>query len=520
MGYATKARGVTTAPDPWATAYPVTSPADPRPAKIWSPQQEAIFAFTVEQDANLVVEALAGTGKTTTIVEAVRRYTTAFPDRRVMVCAFNKRIAEELQVRFADAGSVDVKTLHAIGFGIIRQYWGRKVRVCNRDERAKALTDAACGSQCPDGIKKLVSKLHTKARDMMPYAITGADLLPLAEKFECDPDDFWALQGYDLTYVCEKAAKAMALAFEPDDPPATGIDFADMIGLPLRKGWAVKEFDLVVVDEAQDMTVPQLDLAQAICAGRFIVVGDSNQAIYGFRGADSGSLKRLEHELEATVLGLTTTYRCGRQIVALAQRIVPTFEAGAANPEGEVCTSTAGEMLDTVGYGDFVLSRTNAPLVATAMRLLRAGKRTRVAGRDIGNGLKGLVSTLSKGTTSVPAFLERLTAWEAKQIKRATVLKWETRIALVRDQAETLHHLAMDARSVGDIVARIDALFSDDDLGHKGVITCSSVHRAKGLEADRVFVLAWTLRDRDQEEVNIRYVAITRAKHTLVMVNQ
>jgi superfamily I DNA/RNA helicase len=51
------------------------------------------------------------------------------------------------------------------------------------------------------------------------------------------------------------------------------------------------------------------------------------------------------------------------------------------------------------------------------------------------------------------------------------------------------------------------------------MITCSSVHRAKGLEAERVFVLAKTLRTDNDEERNISYVAITRAKSSLVYVS-
>jgi superfamily I DNA/RNA helicase len=82
-----------------------------------------------------------------------------------------------------------------------------------------------------------------------------------------------------------------------------------------------------------------------------------------------------------------------------------------------------------------------------------------------------------------------------------------------------LSELAQNAISVSDFSARIEALFSDT-LGTKDVIMCSSVHRAKGLEADRVFVLRDTLYPRGvtREEENIEYVAITRAKNELVWV--
>jgi superfamily I DNA/RNA helicase len=71
---------------------------------------------------------------------------------------------------------------------------------------------------------------------------------------------------------------------------------------------------------------------------------------------------------------------------------------------------------------------------------------------------------------------------------------------------------------VRDIESRIYSLFTDDGLGSAGVITCSSVHKAKGLEADNVFVLEGTFRPGKEEENNIYYVAVTRAKNRLIFV--
>ena len=96
----------------------------------------------------------------------------------------------------------------------------------------------------------------------------------------------------------------------------------------------------------------------------------------------------------------------------------------------------------------------------------------------------------------------------------------EAKIEAVLDQTDMMASLADGARSVVEIETRVEALFTDDGLGAAGMITCSSVHRAKGLEADRVFILKDTLRDHNQEEQNIAYVAITRAKRTLVWVER
>lgn len=158
------------------------------------------------------------------------------------------------------------------------------------------------------------------------------------------------------------------------------------------------------------------------------------------------------------------------------------------------------------------------------MKLLRAGKRTRVAGKDIGKGLTGLIRKLK--ARSVPDLLAKVEAWaqrenarhEAQLTKatngRAAAIK--AKMEAVLDQADMLTSLAEGAKGVNEVEARIEALFTDDGLGQAGVITCSSVHRSKGLEADRVFVLRDTLRDANEEERNIAYVAITRAKKELV----
>ncbi len=496
-------------------------------ARIWSPQQQAIFSYAIDETGNLVVVARAGTGKTTTIVEMVIRYLAAHPGRRIVVCAFNTRIKDELVTRFV-GHPVDVMTLHGMGNQAVKRYWsGVRINDKRKDpiSRADDLTNRVCGQSVPDTLKRLISKLHTLARETAPLARHAAELVDLAENFELVPDEQWSEQGWTTERLCGYAIKAMELA-AAEKPVRTGIDFADMIFLPIRNGWLFGWADLVIVDEAQDMTVAQLLIARGTVkknGGRMIVVGDDRQAIYGFRGADSGSLARLRAELNAHQLGLTVTYRCGRAIVDVAAQMVPDFQAGPSNPEGEVLGMAIERAVEMAQLGDFVLSRSNAPLIATAMKLLRAGKRTIVAGKkDLGDGLCSLVKKLAKSSRSVPEFLTRLDGWTDREVTRAKAGKnanaVEARIEEILDRADVLRNLADDARSVTEITDRIEALFTDNGLGAAGVITCSSVHKSKGLEADRVFILADTLRAGDIEEENIRYVAVTRAKQSLVWV--
>jgi superfamily I DNA/RNA helicase len=284
---------------------------------------------------------------------------------------------------------------------------------------------------------------------------------------------------------------------------------------------------MVVVDEAQDMNACQLEIAQKICKGRLVVVGDDRQAIYAFAGADSGSLDRLKAAYNATELPLNTTYRCGRAIVEEARSFVPDFAAGPDNAEGTVAQLTGDKLVATAGPGDFILSRVNAPLVSVAMSLLRAGKRTKIAGRDIGKGLVTLARKLH--ASSVPDFLRKIEGWRQRESQRLQSKfknredspAYQQRLDGIADQAGMLSSLADGARNVQEIVDRIEALFTDDGLGDKGLIVCSSVHKAKGREADNVFILRDTLRPgMGIEEDNICYVAVTRAKHTLTYVTR
>ena len=496
----------------------------------WSEQQENIFNWfetgnlgdAGSYNRNLIVRARAGTGKTTVIIEGVKRA----PEKSILICAFSKIIQEELLIRIGrDYPHIQAKTLHSVGYSCVRRFRER-IGVKFNDERAVKLTETVCGSRAPDSVKRLVTKLHTKGREIAPHAEHLGDLTNIAIEFDCIPDESWSNSGFDLDYVEMKALEAME--FAANIQSGEFIDGSDMVYLPIRNGWLTGQFDLVVADECQDLTTAQLEIAQGVMRseGRICLVGDDRQAIFGFRGADSGSLDRLKQELHAAELGLTITYRCGKSIVRLAQELVPDFESGPDNPEGLISEISTKDLVKEAGPGNFILSRVNAPLVGTAMQLLRAGKRTRVAGRDIGKGLINLVRKLH--ATSVPDFLRKIESWETREIGRLQTLlskaingrksTIQSKIEGVQDQTEMLLNLADGAKNINEMNDRIENLFTDDGLGVGGMITCSSVHRAKGLEADKVFILRDTLRYYNQEESNIIYVAETRSKSELVWV--
>ena len=113
--------------------------------------------------------------------------------------------------------------------------------------------------------------------------------------------------------------------------------------------------------------------------------------------------------------------------------------------------------------------------------------------------------------------LERYHAKEMTKLLKRDPHLAKTKIAQLHDNVDTINTLAETVASVEELTRKLEMLFNDE-TGAASVM-CSTVHKAKGLEADRVWVLEDTLRDGNQEEQNVRYVAYTRARKELCLVS-
>ena len=481
-----------------------------------SPEQKKIFQWFKSGCGNLVVRARAGTGKTTTILEGVELAS----EPRILLAAFNKSIAVELQSRIKSE-RVQAKTLHGLGYAFVRRMWGA-VSLDTDGQRALDLARAVCEPKTSHRVLQLLAKIHSKVREIQPHESKSDDIMELMTKFDLLPDDDMEFDdGVTDRWLANRASKAVALAKKRSPM----IDFADMIFLPVVHRAVQPWFDLVVVDEAQDMTSAQLELAIGSCkkGGRIAIVGDDRQAIYGFRGADSGSLDRLKKILRAKELGLTTTYRCPKRVVEIASQYVDDFRAAPSAPEGIVESCSDDRMVSLVAPKDFILSRTNAPLVKVCMALLQSGRRAYVKGRDIGKGIMTLVDR--QGARDLEELEKFLRSWHARESEKAMKILddkvAQERLDFVSDQLGVCLTIAEDVDTMEGFRAKLENLFRDD--GGDAVV-CSTVHRAKGLESANVFLLEGTFRGLDDtekrgEEQNIVYVAVTRSKQRLWWVS-
>lgn len=481
-----------------------------------SKYQAAIFDFIREGTGHGVVEAVAGSGKTTTLVEALE-----LAKGRVIFTAFNAAIAAELAKRAP--GHVTVSTLHSLGLRATRKAFPQSTV-----DKDGAKVDGVCEARLPVkegpqgdqnfGSRRALKKLISLAKATLVKVSDSAALIMMAEQYgvECDTQE-------ELTTALALLPDCMAeLAYN-----TSWIDFDDMIWFPYVHNLAVEKYDWVFIDETQDLNRAQVELALKACAtgGRIIAVGDRYQSIYGFRGADCEAMPRMIERLNATVLPLSITYRCPTSHVdlVLARALVPSLEARPGAPIGTIRDLMIDKALEEMTTGDLVMCRTNAPLVSVAFALLRAGKKAIIRGRDLGTGLVSLIRKLSgkKLSTPVSDVLAALTVYADKE--RAKLVKSKKSTITLDDKVETLSVLSEGCDDAACMVAKIEAIFSDTDAG----VVCSSVHRAKGFEATRTYIVkpelmphpmakkAW----EQAQESNICYVAMTRSKSEMVFVS-
>jgi hypothetical protein len=488
------------------------SPSELDSSRAWSDEQLAIFNHFRSVRRNLVVQARAGTGKTTTIRVAFSQA----PEESMLYAVFNKKNQLEAAQLIQDP-RVEVKTLHSVGFFFIQSFWPG---VKPSDEVEAYRAGVACGPEAPVECVSAVKKLVAFAKNQFVEPSID-DLLDLADARGIEAPEAYAAMGWSIGRIASAARKSLDLAKVRDHEGR--ISFDDMVWLPVVKGWVHPRYDLVCVDEAQDMNLPQLLIARGSVRrdGRVIVVGDDRQAIYGFRGAAQDGMAMMQRELDALVLGLTITYRCPKSVVALAAKYVPDYRAADSAPEGEVLHLSEDAWMKQIQVGDAILSRANAPLMPLCLSLLRRGISARIEGRDIGKQLSAIVNKMK--AKSVPDFIRRVSNWADKQKARASSSKHaEARCQTIDDQAATLIAVAEGAANVAEVLSRLNSLFQDTDGNSKPAVILSSVHKAKGLEWNRVALVSETFKKCEcpGEEQNIFYVACTRAKKTLVFLGK
>ncbi|MDF5725900.1 MAG: UvrD-helicase domain-containing protein [Rhizonema sp. PD37] len=554
---------------------------DSEAAPFWSKQQLAIFKAVEGTEDNLAISAVAGSGKTTSLLGIVAHLPR---DTKVQVLMFNKSIAHTFRRKLLDTGiskthqekTIKVNTAHSCGLSLLCAYFhGHPTLKKNKyyklaqkaiDDLAKLRADweilrsliyAARQNDEVERASALIQEIELrfpeeplemdlKIEKEMTAAIkdtcdkarltlapqTESGMIETIKAFNIDtPSEYWvAKMAIAVLTEGEQIAREMKL-----------IDYTDMLWLISR--WDLKPWqrDILLVDECQDANAAMIDLYRrhVSCGARLIMVGDPKQAIMGFAGAKSDSFAHLLAEFNPVQLPLSTCYRCPVNHLNLARMIVPQIKPKNNASNGTIEVIDSKSILKVASAQNLILCRTLAPLVSTCFKLIACGKRAEVRGRDLFASLESLaLRVLDKKPWSL--FLTLLNEYCMTKITALINEGNEDEAESLGDRYQTLQfcydEFGTMSHSLEEFLACIEALFADDEESGVneedfaqagGKVILSTIHKAKGDEALVVFILKsdklpfyhpkqppW----QREQELNLVYVALTRAKHSLYLV--
>lgn len=510
-------------------------------AKVFTPSQyqQGVFDWIDTGKGDVVVNAVAGSGKTTTLLQAATRLKV----RRALFVAFNRLIADELSKKLRDSGSImGASTIHSFGKNCLERHLNTKLRVqgnkylklCRNYLKAQGIKH--------EGIVRNLYKLVNFSQLTLSDP-TEKNLLHIVDHYDLKDikiaDNTWFVLVPAVRAVLDLGVQAYL--------QEQVIDFNDMVWLPTICNVTVPQYDFVFVDECQDLNKAQLELILKGRApgGRFLFVGDRRQSLYGFAGADTESVDNIVKRTHAVELPLSICYRCATSHIEVARQVVKEIEPSPYAPAGEVGimkTAALAQVEPSAENTVAILCRMTAPLVSACLKMISEGRRAIVRGKDIGKSITDIIDKIAEmknnGLLRVVDIPEGVDYYRAVQLT-ALQAKEDNELAIeaLYDRCDTVTALlqaylaeceqANSKPFLDGFKAFIEAKF--DDSLDDNMFVFSTVHKAKGLEFDTVFLLEaartmphpaakkdWQI----DQEYNIIYVALTRAKQRLYFLDK
>jgi DNA helicase-2/ATP-dependent DNA helicase PcrA len=463
-------------------------------------EQEAILDAVTKTDSNLIINALAGTGKTSTLRLIDRALPASLP---CLYLAFNKRIVQEA-LEPDDSGDSKFRTLTAIrtfnslGHRIWADSIGPSLSLNTRktsDLFKLAISEFSKEDQkiawedyslIADGVNKakalgyVPEGKYEKAKRL----ISRSDFI---QRMDEEPSD------YAVDLIDEILLLSIRSAYSGQ------IDFNDQIYMPALFGGTLPRYPLVLVDEAQDLNPVNHELLRKLGKGRVLAVGDPWQSVYGFRGAVQDGMAKIQAKFEMMPLDLSVSFRCPKVIVQNAQWRVPHLKWFK---EGGHVERLQSIQIASIPDNSTIICRNNAPLFKLALQLLANKRGVSVAGSDLGPRIVGIMRKLGPDRMPRQELEDEIETWRLE--------KTEKQSKSADDIADCMRVFASFGTTLGQAIAYADYLFKQ-----QGSIQLLTGHKAKGLEFETVYHLdPWLIKDcNGSQEKNLRYVIQTRSKN-------
>lgn len=481
----------------WVLKHPLTE------------EQEALINYG---GLSAMGNAVAGSGKSTTMLEMLSRK----GEGRAFLTLFSK----SLQVELAPYARPDlnITTKHALG---LKLFYKNSVRPIVDGSKSKNL---------------LMKHLNFNPEDMPSDQRSMAwrelfNMCDLVSKLKVrfvDWRDTNEVNRVNMQYGCdvnniELVQDLIRMSLERG---RTGwIDFDDMNYIPIIESFDFDQYDIGVMDECQDFSpMDALFLERCIVdGGKAVFVGDTRQSIMGFAGADTSMMEKLRNKFSCEVFPISYTFRCPHSVVNAVRNlgVHDTIKAWSGAKDGVFDDNATYDPMDYAA-GTMILSRRNATLIPFALKAYKIGRRVSVLGEHIEGKLMNIMRNRDEKTIDNL----RVSILDEQARKVAKLMEGNpsaSAIELLNDVYDTLVNIINECTQVDQVSKMIKDIFTpkSDSLIY------SSMHRSKGREADRVVILDANRMTLDlsklneeeiQQEKNLVYVAMTRAKHKLELV--
>ena len=491
----------------------------------------------------LAIVAAAGSGKTTVLTRRIAYRVANDPlvdAQHVLALTFTNQAARELHRRLRRSGlrePIEAGTFHAVALRLLRQ------RAIDQDQRPPSV--AADRFRLMNEALRLAGSKADPAMALNDLDWTRARRLSFAEAGEA------ATRAGRRISIGATEFGDVARAYDTIKSRRGVVDFDDLLehclnALHTDKAWAAGirwRFRHLFVDESQDLNPLQHQFLEAVRDDRpdLCLVGDPRQAIFGFNGADSTIMDRIEQLYPGiTIVRLTRNYRCTPQIIGAARDVleragqsddsqaVATEGSGVRMVEGadELAESAAVARLLRDALGPHSLWRSSAVLARTVNQLKvvsaalgRAGIPANLQGRVGARRAFGTALAEANACSThadLGLWVERVTAEDSADPARARVAEAADRFIAQRT--------GLSFRAWVDLHSPFDDL---DDVEPDDAVELLTFHGAKGREWSTVVIVgaehgmiphstATTPAQRD-EEARLLYVACTRAREQLFL---
>ncbi len=485
---------------------------------MWSAYQEAVFDFIVNGTGHACIEAVAGSGKSTTGIESAKRFLRL---EQGMFASFTRTIIEDLdsKLKAQKLHNISARTYNSFGAGLVHRYMNPRPKLLTGNGEKTLLVfefdvrpDKSTFLKCKNSMIRLVSLLKNMC------FLSAVDAEPAL-------DNLFEYYGIDIPRVTgfkELLLETYDACLRRHDI----MDWDDQKLFPVLFNWPVPQLDFLIIDEFQDNCALESELMLRAChGGRVLVFGDSNQAIYSFKGTTPDSMAKFAQRFAAKKLPLSISYRCPKYAIAQAKLIVPHIEAAPGAIEGFGGTIDMAKFRRICLDGDMVLGRVTQDLAASVTAFLAEGRAAYVEGKEYGTLLKYFIEKINPpSNTSADVFYDALKAFYSEQHAELSRRHKENQVLVLEVQYETIDVLIPGCRTISDLHRKIDSIFTDKGRGIRHL----TVHKSKGLECDNVFILRpdrfphprAKLAHMLEEEMRLKYVALTRTKRSLFRVTK